>query len=94
MRSLLCVIVGAVLLHIRSEAARSCPAKCSPHITLPCSFGSLDRCIENTCRDLCWKDNYRKMISCYCRGTTEGPTLRSCFCGPSTYNRKPKNILF
>uniref|UniRef100_A0A0M3I4S2 DB domain-containing protein n=1 Tax=Ascaris lumbricoides TaxID=6252 RepID=A0A0M3I4S2_ASCLU len=94
MRALLCLIVAAVSLCGQVEAARSCPATCSPHVTLPCSFGSLDRCIENTCRDLCWRDDYRKMISCYCRGSAEGPTLRSCFCGPSTHSAKPKKILF
>uniref|UniRef100_A0A0N5AKA2 Defensin-like protein n=1 Tax=Syphacia muris TaxID=451379 RepID=A0A0N5AKA2_9BILA len=69
-------------------AKRRCDAGCSPHITLPCSFGSLDQCIEKTCRDLCWSDNYREMNACYCRGTSEGPTLRMCFCGPSVHQRK------
>uniref|UniRef100_A0A915ELD9 Uncharacterized protein n=1 Tax=Ditylenchus dipsaci TaxID=166011 RepID=A0A915ELD9_9BILA len=58
-------------------------AQCSPFFTLPCSFGSLDPCIQKTCKEICSKDENRKMIACYCRGTVEGPTLRACFCSKS-----------
>ena len=75
--------------------ASQCHSKCSPFFTLPwyvsklniykkncsfSSFGAFDRCIENTCKELCRKDGNRQVAACYCRGTVEGPTLRACFC--------------
>ncbi|MFH4983292.1 hypothetical protein AB6A40_010001 [Gnathostoma spinigerum] len=84
-------------LIVSVNSVRQCAATCSPHITLPCSFGSLDRCIERTCKDLCWKDDNRPMNSCYCRGAEEGRTLRACFCGPSTLKgqrNRGKTIVF
>uniref|UniRef100_A0A8R1TZU2 Uncharacterized protein n=1 Tax=Onchocerca volvulus TaxID=6282 RepID=A0A8R1TZU2_ONCVO len=97
-------IIFALLSNVASQTTRiksskklqNCKAECSPHITLPCDFGSLDPCIMKSCRDACWKDDRRKVQSCYCRGSKEGPTLRTCFCGPSKIrkNSKPKGKLF
>ncbi|KAM3722999.1 Capsanthin/capsorubin synthase, chromoplastic [Dirofilaria immitis] len=99
------IIALALLSNVASQSTRvksskqkfqSCKATCSPHITLPCDFGSLDRCIMKSCRNACWKDDRRKVQSCFCRGSNEGPTLRACFCGPSKIRRnsKPKGKLF
>ncbi|VDM98315.1 unnamed protein product [Thelazia callipaeda] len=63
------------------KSFQSCKAGCSPHLTLPCNFGSFDRCIMESCRAACWKDNHRKVRSCFCRGSLDGGTLRACFCG-------------
>nr|CAD2158670.1 unnamed protein product [Meloidogyne enterolobii]CAD2194149.1 unnamed protein product [Meloidogyne enterolobii] len=57
-----------------------CRATCSPHFTLPCSFGAFDKCLVQQCNEICAKDGGRKMIGCYCRGSIEGPTMRACFC--------------
>ncbi|EFO22234.1 hypothetical protein LOAG_06250 [Loa loa] len=98
------IIVFALLSNVTSQAAlvknskifQSCKATCSPHITLPCDFGSLDRCIMQSCQNACWKDGNRKVQSCFCRGSIEGPTLRACFCGPpkARKNNKSKGKLF
>uniref|UniRef100_A0AC35G2M9 Defensin-like protein n=1 Tax=Panagrolaimus sp. PS1159 TaxID=55785 RepID=A0AC35G2M9_9BILA len=77
---------------ITTTESSTCHAKCSPHFTLPCSFGAFDKCIENTCKEACQKDGSRKMIACYCRGTIEGPTMRACFCSPSP-NHKPMVLI-
>uniref|UniRef100_A0A7E4V2F3 Uncharacterized protein n=1 Tax=Panagrellus redivivus TaxID=6233 RepID=A0A7E4V2F3_PANRE len=88
-------LVLLVALHVSclvlSVSASQCHAKCSPHFTLPCSFGAFDKCIERSCQDLCRNDGNRKVAACYCRGTVEGPTMRACFCSPSP-NRKTLNI--
>uniref|UniRef100_A0A1I8EC85 Uncharacterized protein n=1 Tax=Wuchereria bancrofti TaxID=6293 RepID=A0A1I8EC85_WUCBA len=59
-------------------------------------FGSLDRCIIQSCQNACWRDGNRNVQSCFCRGSAEGPTLRACFCGPSKIrkNSKPRRKIF
>ncbi|KAL4003327.1 hypothetical protein ACH3XW_7155 [Acanthocheilonema viteae] len=97
------IIIFTLLSNITSQAAlvkssktfQSCKATCSPYITLPCDFGSLDQCIMRSCQNACQMDGHRKVQSCFCRGSMEGQTLRACFCGPSKIqnNNKPKGKL-
>ncbi|WKY02366.1 hypothetical protein Q1695_015983 [Nippostrongylus brasiliensis] len=84
----LIISLAALFLPVLSD---DCPPKCSPHITLPCSFPSLDRCMERKCREICRNDGQRNMIGCFCRGSLEGAASRSCFCGPSR-NRQSGNV--
>ncbi|VDK76346.1 unnamed protein product [Litomosoides sigmodontis] len=90
------LLTDATVLESR-KTFPSCKATCSPHITLPCDFGSLDQCIMRSCRDACWMDGHRNVQSCFCRGSLEGPTLRTCFCGPSKIqenNTSNEKLLF
>ncbi|CAJ0580949.1 unnamed protein product, partial [Mesorhabditis spiculigera] len=68
---------------ITKTVESACSAKCSPHFTLPCSFGAFDRCLLKDCEAKCRRDEGRAVYGCFCRGSIEGPTLRSCFCGPT-----------
>ncbi|KAK0420902.1 hypothetical protein QR680_014956 [Steinernema hermaphroditum] len=86
------LLFAVVTLLIPFGDGGSCRAKCSPHVTLPCSFPSLDRCLEKTCKDLCQKDGRRTMNACYCRGSVEGLTIRACFCNSNS--TKPKLTMF
>ncbi|VDM11124.1 unnamed protein product [Wuchereria bancrofti] len=89
-------ITSQAVLVKNSKTFQSCKATCSSHITLPCDFGSLDRCIIQSCQNACWRDGNRNVQSCFCRGSAEGPTLRACFCGPSKIrkNSKPRRKIF
>ncbi|XGW16066.1 hypothetical protein V3C99_001485 [Haemonchus contortus] len=77
-----------------SMRGAECPPRCSPHITLPCRFPSLDPCMDRTCKEICRKDNNRAMIGCYCRGSLEGAATRTCFCGPSKAHNTNISIKF
>uniref|UniRef100_A0AC34RD81 Uncharacterized protein n=1 Tax=Panagrolaimus sp. JU765 TaxID=591449 RepID=A0AC34RD81_9BILA len=85
-------IIFFVVISAFKVDTSQCHAKCSPFLTLPCSFGGFDKCMEFTCKEICRKDGNRPMAACFCRGTVEGPTMRACFCFPS--NKKSSKILF
>ncbi|TKR64256.1 hypothetical protein L596_024823 [Steinernema carpocapsae] len=89
---LLCSAFLLAVFLLKESDGGNCRAKCSPHVTLPCSFPSLDPCLEKTCKQLCQKDGKRTMNSCYCRGSVEGLTIRACFC--NTNSTKPKLTMF
>uniref|UniRef100_A0A914XIC5 Uncharacterized protein n=1 Tax=Plectus sambesii TaxID=2011161 RepID=A0A914XIC5_9BILA len=65
----------------RAAGRGHCSAPCSKQLMLPCDFPSLDRCLMATCRELCSKDEQRKVNSCFCQTVGE-VTMRACFCQP------------
>ncbi|KAK6743621.1 hypothetical protein RB195_010731 [Necator americanus] len=83
---MLLISVLSSLILLSNNSKNECLSRCSPHITLPCSFPSLDPCMQRTCKQLCNEDNGRPMIGCFCRGSLEGRGMRTCFCGPTKNN--------
>ncbi|KAK5986400.1 hypothetical protein GCK32_000375 [Trichostrongylus colubriformis] len=93
-RQSMLVVSLALLCLCLSVSAVECPPRCSPHITLPCSFPSLDPCMVKTCEMICRKDDDRGMIGCFCRGSLEGAATRTCFCGPSKNHDRNLTVVF
>jgi len=76
------LVVSSFLLLMPIVESANCNAACSPHITLPCTFPSLETCLMSTCQRIC-SDIGMVVNACYCRGSIERTSFRACFCQPN-----------